>query len=63
MGVAADLSRCDTCGRPVPPSNRPEFASWTVVKDDGRVTGMRCPACVAAADEDTSGEGERPPAG
>lgn len=46
----ADLSRCATCGRPVPPSNRPEFADWIVVKDeDNRVSGMRCPACQAAA--------------
>lgn len=34
----------------MPPSNRPEFADWTVVKDeDNRVSGMRCPACQAAA--------------
>jgi hypothetical protein len=46
----ADLSRCDRCGRPVPPSNKPEFAEWQVVKDDaGHVSGMRCPACQAAA--------------
>lgn len=50
MAAPADLSRCDSCGRPVPPSNRPEFAAWTVVKDDGRVSGMRCPSCAAAAE-------------
>lgn len=46
----ADLSTCDRCGRPVPPSNHPEFASWQVVKDEEtrRVSGMRCPACQAA---------------
>jgi hypothetical protein len=48
--MAADLSSCDRCGRPVPPSNRPEFAEWQVVKNDaGRVAGMRCPQCQAAA--------------
>jgi hypothetical protein len=36
----------------MPPSNRPEFAEWQVVKDDsGAVLGMRCPACQAAAAE------------
>lgn len=50
MAVPADLSRCDRCARQVPPSNRPEFAEWEVVKDDnGRVSGMRCPSCQAAA--------------
>ena len=45
----ADLSTCDRCGRPVPPSNRLEFADWQVVKDDTRrVLGMRCPGCQAA---------------
>lgn len=45
----ADLSTCDTCRRPTPPSNRPEFAEWEVIKnDEGRITGMRCPACQAA---------------
>lgn len=48
MPAPADLSRCDRCGRPVPPSNRPEFARWTVVKDaGGGVRGMRCPRCQA----------------
>lgn len=48
--MPADLSTCDRCGRPVPPSNRAEFAEWQVVKDDaGKVSGMRCPACQAAA--------------
>lgn len=42
----ADLSTCDSCRRPTPPSNNAEFASWTVVKDEaGKVTGMRCPSC------------------
>ena len=48
MAAPADLSKCNRCGRPVPPSNRPEFAEWTVVKEDGRVAGMRCPSCQAA---------------
>ena len=43
-----DLSTCDRCRRPVPPTTNPEFAAWTVVKEGGRVTGMRCPACQAA---------------
>lgn len=44
-----DLSTCDRCGRPVPPSNRPEFADWTLVRDEsGRPAGMRCPQCQAA---------------
>ena len=47
----ADLSRCHSCGRAVPPSNRPEFATWVVVKDAaGAVRGMRCPRCQAAAE-------------
>ncbi len=42
----ADLSACDSCRRPTPPSNHNEFAGWTVVKDDsGKVSGMRCPRC------------------
>ncbi len=50
--MAADLSTCDRCGRPVPPSNRPEFADWQVVKSDaGKVAGMRCPDCQAATSE------------
>lgn len=54
----ADLSRCHQCGRPVPPSNRPEFASWIVVKDDsGRVSGMLCPACQAAGEQSTAADG------
>ena len=49
MSVPPDLSRCSNCGRPVPPSNRPQFATWTVVKDEnGRVAGMRCPECQGA---------------
>ena len=57
MAVPADLSRCDTCGRPVPPSNRPEFAEWMVVKQEGGrgVTGMRCPACQAAGTQSAAG--------
>lgn len=47
--MAADLSTCDRCGRPVPASNNPEFAKWVVTKNDaGRVAGMRCPQCQAA---------------
>jgi len=50
MSVPPDLSRCARCGRPVPPSNRPEFADWRVEKDDDdRVAGMLCPACQRAA--------------
>ena len=49
MSVPPDLSRCLRCGRPVPPSNRPQFADWKVVKDDdGRVSGMLCPECQSA---------------
>jgi DNA-directed RNA polymerase subunit RPC12/RpoP len=53
MAAPADLSTCDRCGRPVPPSNRPQFADWQIVKEDGRVKGMRCPSCQAqsAAEE------------
>ena len=46
--MTADLSTCDTCGRPLPPSNNPVFAEWQTVKNDaGSVTGMRCPSCQA----------------
>lgn len=49
MPAPADLSRCDRCGRPLPPSNHTEFDAWVVIKDaDGRVSGMRCPSCQAA---------------
>lgn len=45
-----DLSTCDRCRRPVPPTTSPDFAGWTVVKEDtGKVTGMRCPTCQAEA--------------
>ncbi len=45
-----DLSTCQDCGRPVPPTNHPEFSSWLVAKDErGRVKGMLCPACQAKA--------------
>lgn len=54
MAAPADLSTCDRCGRPVPPSNRADFADWEIVKDGGRVAGMRCPACQAA---DNAGDG------
>lgn len=48
----ADLSQCDTCKRPVPPSNHPQFAKWRTVKGEtGRVSGMRCPDCQAKAAE------------
>ncbi len=48
--MAADLSACDRCRRPLPASNNPEFGSWEVVKDDaGAVSGMRCPRCQEAA--------------
>ena len=44
-----DLSTCDTCRRPVPPTTHPDFANWSVTKSEetGRVTGMRCPQCQA----------------
>ena len=43
-----DLSACETCRRAVPPATHPDFANWTVVKNDtGRVSGMRCPQCQA----------------
>lgn len=48
--MAADLSTCDRCGRPMPASNNPEFPEWQVVKNDaGAVCGMRCPRCKAAS--------------
>ncbi len=50
MAAPADLSTCDRCRRPVPPSNHADFPNWTVVKDDGKVAGMRCPTCQAADD-------------
>jgi uncharacterized C2H2 Zn-finger protein len=41
----------------MPPSNRPEFAEWEVVKDDaGKVLGMRCPRCRAVDPERASAE-------
>lgn len=53
-----DLSTCERCRRPVPPTTSPEFAQWTVVKaDNGRVRGMRCPNCQAQADSESSEEG------
>lgn len=46
MAAPPDLSRCERCGRPLPPSNHPDFSRWTTAKDAaGRVSGMRCPAC------------------
>lgn len=46
-----DLSACQSCGRPVPPSNNPDFAKWIVTKDErGRARGMLCPACQEKAD-------------
>jgi len=49
MAVPPDLSRCAGCGRPVPASNHPDFANWTIAKDDAKkVSGMRCPSCQAA---------------
>ena len=46
MAAPPDLSTCKECGRAVPPSNHPEFASWEVAKDEsGKVAGMLCPAC------------------
>jgi hypothetical protein len=49
-----DLSTCDRCGRRVPPTTDPRFASWTVVKDGNRVLGMRCPACQAADESEAA---------
>jgi hypothetical protein len=55
VAAPPDLSACDRCGRSTPPSTNPDFASWEVVKDDaGRVSGMRCPACQTAEDEEDS---------
>ena len=54
--VPPDLSTCDTCRRPVPPTTNPDFANWTVVKNDqGRVSGMGCPQCRERTE--TDGEG------
>jgi hypothetical protein len=55
-----DLSTCQSCGRAVPPANNPEFARWEVTKNEaGKVSGMLCPNCQAAAgsqqDETTQG--------
>ena len=51
----ADLSVCDTCKRPVPPSNHPQFAKWRTVKGEtGRVSGMRCPECLVAKPAEAS---------
>jgi|GEM_PF-4556667 len=48
MAALADLSRCERCGRPLPPSTDPDFSQWTIAKDDaGKVCGMRCPSCQA----------------
>ena len=53
MAAPADLSTCERCRRPTPPSNRPEFAHWQVVKDEtGKVIGMRCPNCQAEVEAD-----------
>ncbi len=50
-----DLSTCQRCGRAVPPANHPSFAEWEVAKDeDGKVTGMLCPACQTAESEGSS---------
>ena len=46
-----DLSTCQQCGRAVPPANNPEFAKWEVAKnEDGKVSGMLCPACQGAGE-------------
>lgn len=46
MAAPPDLSKCERCGRPLPPSNHPDFSRWTTAKNDtGRVSGMRCPGC------------------
>jgi len=53
LAVPLDLSVCDRCRRPAPPSTDPGFADWEVVKDeDGKVSGMRCPACQTAPETD-----------
>lgn len=53
MPAPPDLSRCERCGRPLPPSTHPEFSQWAIAKDDaGRVTGMRCPRCQGEHEED-----------
>ncbi len=49
MAAPPDLSTCDQCRRPTPPSTNPDFANWEVVRNDaGKVSGMRCPTCQAA---------------
>jgi hypothetical protein len=54
-----DLSTCERCHRPVPPTTSPEFAHWTVVKaENGRVRGMRCPNCQAETASKPPGEGD-----
>ena len=56
MAAPPDLSTCERCGRAVPPSNHPQFASWTTTKDEsGRVRGMLCPRCQAADDAEGAG--------
>ena len=53
-----DLSSCQSCGRPVPPSNNPDFANWIVTKDErGRARGMLCPACQEKAGEESEATG------
>jgi hypothetical protein len=48
MAAPPDLSTCQKCGRAVPPANNPEFPKWETAKnEDGKVTGMLCPACQA----------------
>ncbi len=56
--MAVDLSTCHRCGRPVPPSNRPEFADWKATESDaGTISGMCCPRCQAATAESADGAG------
>lgn len=53
MPAPPDLSRCERCGRPLPPATHPDFGRWTTAKDDaGKVSGMRCPSCQAELEAD-----------
>ena len=53
MAAPPDLSRCERCGRSLPPATHPSFSQWTTAKDDaGKVSGMRCPSCQAGHEAD-----------
>lgn len=53
MPAPPDLSRCERCGRSLPPSTHPDFSRWTIAKDDdGKVSGIRCPSCQGEPEAD-----------